>query len=214
MTDRALALCNLPEGARVLDAGCGTGASAAHVRNKHGTDCLGLDGSPLLLGRARAADSQVPLVAGLAQQLPFAGRVFDAVMMECSLSLVPDQAAALRECHRVVRDDGWLLISDVYLRNPGRGRALKELPVRGCFTGAMGQKALLDLVEQAGWAVRAWEDHSNALTRFAVDLVWQYGSLDRFWELQNVSGADSHRVRAVMRKIRPGYCLLVARRRG
>jgi ubiquinone/menaquinone biosynthesis C-methylase UbiE len=104
----------LPEGARVLEVGCGTGAVTRVLATWPGVgETIGVDPSPVFVARARE------LAAGLktitfeeadGRLLPFATSTFDAVVFHTTLCHVPDPAVALREAVRVLRRGGCLVV--------------------------------------------------------------------------------------------------------
>jgi SAM-dependent methyltransferase len=102
----------LPAGAssRVLDVGCGDGRHlrAAAVR---GCRTIGVDYDAAELRSARAALREMPvdLIVADASRLPFREGAFDAVICTETLEHLPDDAGAVRELSRVLRDGGTLL---------------------------------------------------------------------------------------------------------
>lgn len=98
----------LRPGARVLDAGCGTGALAREVIRIEPTAQLTmLDLSPAML--ARAADVPGEHVVGSVLELPFADDTFDIVISGWVIETVPDAMAAVREYLRVINTAGRVL---------------------------------------------------------------------------------------------------------
>ena len=102
--DWALARTVWPDGARVLDVGCGPGgylaALPASVR------AVGLDLSP---GMAAEAAAHAPALVGDAAQLPFAVATFDRVLAPHMLYHCPDIDAAVADLRRVLRPGGVLI---------------------------------------------------------------------------------------------------------
>lgn len=105
----------LGQGARVLDAGCGTGLPTARQLAAVGAHVTGIDISPVMLDLARAnvpeADFRLLDVADVDAELG----VFDAVVAFFSLlmlprALIPD---ALARLHRVLRPGGWFALAMV-----------------------------------------------------------------------------------------------------
>jgi len=105
-------------GDRVLDLAGGTGDIAALMSRRVGRSgqvvLSDINQSMLSRGRARLEDcgivgNVVPALAD-AEQLPFADERFDAVTMAFGLRNVTDQHAVLRECRRVLRNGGRLLV--------------------------------------------------------------------------------------------------------
>jgi ubiquinone/menaquinone biosynthesis C-methylase UbiE len=102
----------------VLDLACGTGRHSIAL-NREGYGMVGLDVSPNLLKIAKKRSSAVQLVRGDMRFLPFKPQTFSAaVSMDTSLGYLPseqDDAAALAEVHRVLRQEG-VFVVDVFNR--------------------------------------------------------------------------------------------------
>jgi ubiquinone/menaquinone biosynthesis C-methylase UbiE len=111
-----LADIQLPEGARVLDVGCGTGAVSRELARRPGIgQVVGVDPSPVFLATARKlADNQPNLtfVEGDGRTLPYADTCFDAIIFHTTLSHVPEPRTALTEAFRVLRHGGTLAVFD------------------------------------------------------------------------------------------------------
>lgn len=209
LTERALAYCTFDAGSFLLDIGCGNGVTLSYLQAVHGLTGVGIDASPVLLSEAGKRSPGVRLTCARGHRVPFRGNVFDGVILECTLSLIDDRVGALREAHRVLRSRGRIILSDVYARNPRGIPKLRSLPMDCCLRGAMSQERLLEHVRAAGFEIDLWEDHSDLLKEFAVQLVWSYGSVadflglgDEHWAGQEVAGES-------IRESRPAYFLLI-----
>lgn len=106
------ALEALPAGARILDAGCGTGGFLAKLRGAHpGAELFGLEYAEGAAARA-AAKAGAHVTAGTVNALPFPDASFDAVV---SLDVIchgaVEEAAALAEFRRVLRPGGLLVLN-------------------------------------------------------------------------------------------------------
>ncbi|MBX3082019.1 MAG: class I SAM-dependent methyltransferase [Anaerolineae bacterium] len=211
LTDRALAVCKLPSGARVLDIGCGPAASVEHLRDAHGFDVIGLDPSALLLRAGHQRDGTLPLLQARGETLPLASEQIDAVLTECSLSVMRDMDRALAEFWRVLRPDGYLILSDVYARNPDGVAALRLLPIDSCLSGATLQQDVIAHVQAHDFAIRLWEDHTAALKSFMAQLIWAQGSLQQFW-CRATASADPTDIQTAIARSKPGYYLLIAQK--
>lgn len=115
-----LALLPPVEGRRILDAGCGSGWYADQLLQR-GAEVDGIDASPAMLAYAERrlakvaggpAGSRVRLLhADLANRLPFDDVTFDGIVSPLALHYLRDWRPTLAEMRRVLRPEGWLLLS-------------------------------------------------------------------------------------------------------
>jgi arsenite methyltransferase len=198
LTERAITLAGLRPGAKILDLGCGAGDTLRWLRAQ-GLDAIGIDPAP--------AETDTPnRIVGRAEALPFADRSIDAILAECSFSLVEDRVRALMECARVLVDGGRLILTDLYARQPD---ALTAAPRGSCAT-LLVREDLEASLAGAGFTVDLWEDHSRALRECAARFLFEHGSLDGLWGRGSESSAATQ---SAMRAARAGYFLLIATRR-
>lgn len=168
VTRRGLALCAFPTGARLLDIGCGAGATLRLLRAL-GHRAVGCDRQP------DAAAAGLPLLCCTALALPLRSGVLDGLLCECVLSLLPDSATALREMARVLRPAGRLLLSDLFLAEDTPS-PLPDPASPSCLRGARPLPDLLRLFRQAGLRLLHNEDHSADLHALAARLLWNGGT--------------------------------------
>lgn len=214
LTRMALTRCSFPAGARVLDIGCGVGGTVADLIEHHHLRALGIDPSLTILGLGHAGNAALPLVAADGEALPFGDATWDGVFAECSLSLVNDAAGMLRECRRVLRDGGRLVLSDVYLREARARDEVRCLPSCCCLAGARTREELLEMLTGCGFQTVHWEDHSSTLKTFAAQLILSHGcSIEELWQRAAEDQGETTtlpELRKVVAKTRPGFFLLVA----
>jgi arsenite methyltransferase len=201
LTERAVTFCGLPRGAPVVDVGCGPGASVAYLRQTHGLAAFGIDRCMNFLGEARTRCESQVLIGGHAAALPFANGKLAALLAECVLSLLPAPGAALAEWHRVLKPGGWLVVSDLYLRQSSASCASEEIAC--CLAGAVDIRTVRKRVTGTGFVVRLFEDHTPLLKRLAAQIVWRHGSLSALEGAVGGCGSMAGR---------PGYYLMVARK--
>lgn len=119
--ERPAMLAALPAvtGKRILDAGCGSGWYAEALAAR-GATVEGVDASASMIDRARDRLATMPPdlrdrvsfnVAPLGERLPFENGQFAGIVSALVLHYLPDWRPALREMHRVLETDGWLLLS-------------------------------------------------------------------------------------------------------
>ena len=211
LTDEALALCALPPRARVLDVGCGAGATVAHLRTRHHLVAFGLDLSALLLRLHWQGNVAVPRLQAAGERLPIGSGQLDAILAECSLSAMADVDRVLEEFERVLKADGILIVSDVYARNPDGLSALRPRPPGACLSGLWSQTQIAARLQTHGFQLTLWQDRSAALKQLAVQLIMTHGSLQQFWQ-QTMAADAVPEVQRAMVVARPGYYLLLARK--
>ncbi|MFF6993243.1 methyltransferase domain-containing protein [Streptomyces sp. NPDC010273] len=107
-----LALAGDVAGRRILDAGCGSGALFAALRDR-GAMVSGFDASAVMLelARRRLGDGADLQVADLSSPLPYADDTFDDVVASLVLHYLEDWGPALAELRRILRPGGRLIAS-------------------------------------------------------------------------------------------------------
>ena len=109
---------------RVIEVGCGHGINFTHYPETV-TALVAVEPEPYLRAAAQQAAAKVRLpievIDGTADQVAGPDASFDAGVASLVLCSVPDQAAALRELHRVIRPGGVLRFYEhVRATNPRR----------------------------------------------------------------------------------------------
>jgi ubiquinone/menaquinone biosynthesis C-methylase UbiE len=109
-----------PDGARVLEVGCGPGHLSIRLARQHGLNITGLDLDPAMIERARAnadrsedGDKRGPsFLVGDVAALPFPDESFDLVVSTMSMHHWADPTAGMAEIDRVLRPGASALIWD------------------------------------------------------------------------------------------------------
>jgi SAM-dependent methyltransferase len=134
---------------RWLEVGVGTGRFARSLGIAEG-----IDPAPRMLEIAASRGIQVH--EGSAEGLPFAAGSFDGVLMALTLCFVENAARALRECRRVLRPDGRLLLGTLPADGPW-GREYLEKGSRGHPVYALGHfrtaAEIVELCQGAGFGL-------------------------------------------------------------
>lgn len=160
LTDRLLDRLALPAGSRVVDVGCGAGATLGLLTTR-GLRAVGLEYSPRLAAEAAGRGA---VLVGDSERLPLRTGAFAAALMECVLSTLPDKPAALAELHRSLTPGGRLVVTDVTLTGTLDESLSPLLAWVACTAGAASADGYRRLVETTGFEVEQVEDHSPALT--------------------------------------------------
>jgi ubiquinone/menaquinone biosynthesis C-methylase UbiE len=115
----------IPDGVRVLDLGCGSGALLERIMPRDG-GTIGVDSSPAMLEQARkmvGSKGDVDLRLGLLQHLPIADEDVDLAVAFMVLHHVPELEPALLDAHRALSCGGKLMIVD---RNQYDSKLMQE----------------------------------------------------------------------------------------
>ena len=131
------------------------------------------------------------------------------MLAECVLSLCAEQGSVLAEMWRVLRPEGRLVLSDLYLKNGAFACTLPE--EAGCLLHAAPLEQTQTLLARCGFEVLHCADHSRELRQLAGQLIFDQGGLEAFW-CGFLGQADARRVCRELRAAPPGYYALVARK--
>lgn len=143
----------VPEGARVLDLACGTGALTLALA-KHAQSVTGVDRSPRMLDfaekrRARKGVSNVRFVHGDAVDLPDLEAPFDIALASLLLHEIPEaeRAAAVAGLARVSRR---LILSDFTAPQPLTPEGLFNHALERMVGGAENYRNFRDFIGRGG----------------------------------------------------------------
>lgn len=201
-TDALLDRADVGAGTRLLDVGCGSGASLDLARER-GARAVGIDRTPRGPGAVGATFEALPVRDGAA----------DVVLAECTLCLADDLDAALGETRRVLAGDGRLALSDVVLEGAVEPLpdALAELC---CLPVGRSRDDVEAAVERAGYEITEIRDHHEDLVAMA-DGLRDRVDYERLLPLLGDDGEalldGIHRLEAALTDRRLGYVSLVAR---
>lgn len=214
LTDWAVRQCGFRAGERILDVGCGRGATVDRLRSLYHMEAYGIDPSETLLALGREDYPDLPLSRGRGEDIPFADSCCDGVFVECSLSLMANPDQALSEIRRVLKVKGKLIIHDVYARNPQGIPDLRELNIGSCIRNALIKEELEQCLESKGLTIIHWQDHSPLLNRLTMELIMAHGSMSAFWVKSTQCTAEPDKVQAALKKAKVGYFQLIAEKEG
>jgi ubiquinone/menaquinone biosynthesis C-methylase UbiE len=131
---------HLTRGARILVVGCGSGMEAAVLAKALQANVVGIDVSDQFDETARQV---ADLRLGDATAMDFEDRTFDFVFSYHALEHIPNYQMALKECKRVLRQEGGYFIG-----TPNRSRLIGYL---GSKDATMVQKILWNMND---WSAR------------------------------------------------------------
>jgi ubiquinone/menaquinone biosynthesis C-methylase UbiE len=114
----SLALATVAAPNRVLDVGCGTGYLLRELASRYpdAQQFVGIDAASAMVKTANAIaqDDRLTFVAGVAEQIAYPDETFNLIVSTTSFDHWSDQQAGLRECARVLRRGGQLVLVDQF----------------------------------------------------------------------------------------------------
>ncbi|MGX8773484.1 MAG: class I SAM-dependent methyltransferase [Bacillota bacterium] len=203
VTDRALEIADYKAESRILDVGCGEGDTVDYL-NKMGMKAEGID---INLAKVDTAKKQYPGInvrfgdGGILED--YMSYTFDGIIMECSLSTLPQPDEALHEAYCVLKKGGRLIITDYYEIDPDP-QQLKAVAIEAdrqshiphqegdceagtvshftdfCFEGAFFKEPLIRMLEdELGMRVLVFEDRTDDMDGYYTNVKTEIGGKDR-----------------------------------
>ena len=129
----------------ILDAGCGTGQTAAYLYQEYKAKVVGLEINPIMIEKAkkRVESEELPIsiIAGSVENVPFADNSFDFILSESVLAFV-DKPRALTEFYRVLKKGGRLIANEMTINK--KLNPLEEMEIKQFY-------ALDSLLQEEDW---------------------------------------------------------------
>lgn len=164
----AVAELGLREGARVLDAGCGTGRALPPLRDAVGPSgvVLGADLTPAMLEAAARAgrDADGLLLLADVAALPVRSESLDVVFAAGLIAHLPNPAENLRELARVVRPGGTLALFHPIGRAALAARQGRQITPEDL----RAEPNLRPLLAGSGWRMTSYVDEDDRFLALAV----------------------------------------------
>lgn len=210
VTRAGIEACGFKSGAKILDIGCGMGATAEFLEREYGFHCTGIDISEALISEGLKRNKGLSLLMCDAHELPFDNGSMDGVIAECSFSLMEDRRKVLGEIRRVLKDGGCFVLSDIYIREGSMVAAgLKQ--GKACFLHALELDGFSALLKEYGFHAIMFEDHTRGLKELMADIIMKHGSMRHFWERIWGRSTECEALCNAMPNLKLGYFLTAAR---
>ncbi len=164
---------------RVLDIGCREGANALDIATRTGARLIGVDEDPALVRKAVLArrymeedSANAVFFAECPETLPFSERTFDVVYCDRFQDTANDPEVLARSMAGLVKDDGAVVLSYLYLRRD----AVDCHGELGEWLGEANRAPLLsDLVslfEAEGMVLEHFQPMDDYLSAYVESMFW------------------------------------------
>ena len=170
-------------GHHVLDVCSGMGGPARYFSFHRGCRVTGLDltesrvEGAAELTRLVGLDQRVGFRQGDAQAMPFEDASFDTAISQEALLHVPDKAAVIRECARVLKPGGMLVFTDLTRLEPIEGDDMKRLGKALASVNFATPDDYRNWLHAAGFEITTDVDRSAALKEILIERLAMYKSL-------------------------------------
>ncbi len=153
------AFLDLREGETVLDLGSGGGIDVFIAAKKVGPRgrAFGVDMTPEMIQKAqenarRTNFTNVEFRLGEIENLPIETESIDRVISNCVINLVPDKSKAFKEIHRVLREGGSFVVSDIVAIGEIPDDMKRDMELwAGCVAGALKKEDYLGTIKECGF---------------------------------------------------------------
>jgi hypothetical protein len=189
LTRRVAESAAIGEDDSVLDIACGKGGTSVLLAREYGCRVIGIDLSPKMIALARhrpeTLNGSVEFMLADAEELPFMEAAFDAIISECSFSILPNKEQAASEMSRVLKPSGRLVVTDVTLGREApdgchRGLNAAEFPLVPCMAGARSVEDYVAIFEGVGFHDPRIEDHTVSLRKIGYQIGIDFGDWEGF----------------------------------
>lgn len=215
LTQKAVDMCDLPANSSVLDVASGASSTLQYLTKQKGFYATGLDLSFEMLRFGQTRHAGLRLIQGDCEKIPLPSASQHAVLMECALTLSGSADQTLTEFRRVLRPEGRLIVTDIYIREVLDPRGLDCLSATRCLSGAATEETIRRQVTKNGFKISIWQDHTLLFKQWLARMVFKLGSLDAFYrQLASCEEDAQSLVSGIGNQVKLGYYLMIAQKAG
>lgn len=166
---------------KAMEIGCGYGDASAYVAQRYDYSVTGIDITEQKVEFAKQRHIQTIQARSLSfltadtMKLPVLEKSFDFVFAEAAFSPLGDKRKAAREWHRILKNDGYILINDFAIKNHDTASTRETVAHIPCFAGVDTIERYEKHLTSEGFRPLAVKEEYGELIRLAL---WISKSLD------------------------------------
>lgn len=181
----------IKKGDSVLDLGSGAGNDCfvTHALVGETGKVTGIDFTDEMVDKAgknlrKLGYKNVFFIKGDIEEMPMPNNIYDVVLSNCVLNLVPDKNIAFSEIFRVLKPNGHFCVSDIVIKGylPEKLRKDAEMYV-GCVSGAIEMDEYIDIIKLNGF--KNIQTHKQKEISLPDELLTNYLTDDEIKEFKN-----------------------------
>lgn len=211
LTRKAMDFCKFNADDKLLDLGCGKGATIKYISDYYKIDICGLDLSENLAAQAKETNRDAVIVISSGENTPFEDGTFNGIFAECTLSLM-DLKKAINEINRIMKNGGYLIISDVYANNTAYLEELNSYSTETCLKNPHDLRKLKSLLNEKGFNILFEEKYDNLMKQLVVDIIFGHGTMASFWNCTGGHCVNGVKFQETLIKSKLGYFLMIAQK--
>ncbi|NQW16207.1 MAG: methyltransferase domain-containing protein [Chloroflexi bacterium] len=176
LTEEVASQFGLSSESRVLDVGCGPGATSLFLAKKYGASVTGVtleeSSAEELESRAndQGLDGKIEVITGDISNVDVGTVIFDAAIAECVISIFDDKPAVIQRVFDAIKPGGRIGISDVIVDGELPPHLQNVFVVAGCVGAAWSLDQYVSLVETAGFHIVQSERRTDVATSFVESI--------------------------------------------
>lgn len=154
LTKELLANEKITNQSHILDAGCGTGQTAAFLAQQYQANVTGVEINPIMIEKAKkrfeTMKLPVQIIQGSVEEIPSADNSFDFVLSESVLAFV-NKPKTLKEFYRVLKKGGRFIANEMTINQKLSMQEEQEIKQFYAVDSLMLEEDWKELLEKTGY---------------------------------------------------------------
>ena len=154
----SLNVIKLKNTAQILEAGCSFGDGIAYACNHTGASGYAVDMKEEYIKVANERYPNIDFKCASVYELPYDNNKFDLVFSQAAFSLLKAKDNAIKEYHRVLNKEGFVIVNDFVIKSKVKEMAKEEMNFIPCFNSIGTIEEYVSYFERNGFTTVLAED--------------------------------------------------------